>query len=105
MAISVLHNPSDNKLCRLLQAFFRRPAEGVRVLSGGAGDLFGPLGGFFLRLAQEGLPALRGLGPGPLEEGQAVFLRAGDDLPRLRFRGRPALPDFAFDLAYLLDCF
>ena len=63
MAISVLHNPSDNKLHSLFQVLSGRLPQGGGLRLGGAVDLRGTLRSLGFRLPQQLFPALSRAGP------------------------------------------
>ena len=105
MAISVLHNPSDNKLRGLLQVLSGRLPQGAGLRLGGTADLSGTLRGLGLRLPQQLLSALRRAGPRLLQKRKSFPLRIGDKPLRLGLGGRFALFVFSLHLGDLLDCF
>ena len=103
MAISVFHNPSDNKLSRFLQVPAGLLPQGFRLRLRGGCNPGGPLRSLGLRLLQQSAPAVGGLSSYTLQERKPLPFRFGDNLLRLCFRGDLALQMFCLYGNDLLD--
>ncbi len=105
LAIAVSPTPSDNKLGCLLQMLAGlRPQHGRLCLCVG-GDFGGTLRRSRLRLLELSAAGLSGLGAHLLQERKPLPLGVGNNLFRLRFRGRPALPGLGLHLRDFLNDF
>ena len=105
MAISVFHNPSDNKLRGRFHMLVRQLPQPIRLAGRAGADLGGSLCRPFLCLTQEVFALRCRICAHLLQERKASPLRIGDDLSRLSFRGQPPLLAFLLHFCDFFDCF